>query len=91
MFGPGSTRSPLGWDDPAYNDLVTQADALPIEEAIPLYQQADAYLMEQAPIAPYFHNENLVLIQPSFQGYVTYPTSVADTIYQVEKIYKTES
>ena len=91
VFGPGSTRSPLGWDDPAYNDLVTQADALPIEEAIPLYQQADAYLMEQAPIAPYFHNENLVLIQPSFQGYVTYPTSVADTIYQVEKIYKTES
>ena len=89
VFGQGSTRSPLGWNDPTYNDLVTQADALPIDEAIPLYQQADAYLMEQAPIAPYFHNENLVLIQPSLQGYVTYPTSVVDTVYQVEKIYKT--
>ena len=89
VFGPGSTRSPLGWDDPTYNDLVTQADALPIDQAIPLYQQADAYLMEQAPIAPYFHNENLVLVQPSLQGYVTYPTSVVDTIYQIEKIYKT--
>jgi len=45
--------------------------------------------MEQAPIAPYFHNENLVLVHPSLQGYVTYPTSVVDTIYQIEKIYKT--
>jgi hypothetical protein len=25
------------------------------------------------------------------QGYVTYPTSVVDTVYQVEKIYKTAS
>ncbi len=91
VFGPGSTRSPLGWDNAEFNDLVTQADQLPIEEAIPLYQQADALLTEQAPVAFYLHGENLVLISPSLKGYVTYPTSVVDTVYQMEKIYKTAS
>ena len=89
VFGEGSTRAPLGWNDQTFYDLVNQADALPIDQAIPLYQQADAYLAEQAPIAPYFHNENLALIQPTLQGYVSYPTSVVDTVYQIEKIYKT--
>lgn len=91
VFGPGSTRSPLGWDNAEFNDLVTRADQLPIEEAIPLYQQADAILAEQAPVAFYLHGENLVLISPSLQGYVTYPTAVVDTVYQMEKIYKTSS
>ncbi|MDQ4099319.1 MAG: peptide ABC transporter substrate-binding protein [Chloroflexota bacterium] len=91
VFGPGSTRSPLGWDNAEFNELVTQADQLPIEEAIPLYQQADALLAEQAPVAFYLHGENLALVSPALQGYVTYPTSVVDTVYQMEKIYKTAS
>lgn len=89
VFGPGTTRAPLGWDDPTFNDLVTRADQLPIEEAIPLYQQADAYLAEQAPVAFFRHGENLVLIKPNVKGYVSYPTSIFDTVYQMEKIYKT--
>jgi len=89
VYGPGSTRAPLGWEDQTFYDLVTRADALPIEEAIPLYQQADAYLAEQAPVAFYLHRESLVLIQPTLQGYVSYPTSAVDTVYQAEKIYKT--
>ncbi|MGI8485528.1 MAG: peptide ABC transporter substrate-binding protein [Thermomicrobiales bacterium] len=88
VFGPGSTRAPLGWDDPKFNDLVTKADKLPIDEAIPLYQEADAYLAEQAPVAFYLHDENLTLIKPYIKGYVTYPTSVVDTTYQSEKIYR---
>ena len=88
VFGPGSTRSPLGWDNEEYNALVTEADTLPLEEAIPLYQQADALLAEQAPVAFYLHGESLTLISPQLQGYVSYPTSIVDTRYQVEKIYK---
>lgn len=88
VFGPGTTRAPLGWDDPTFNDLVTQADKLPIEEAIPLYQQADAYLAEQAPVAFFRHGESLVLIKPHLRGYVSYPTTIVDTTYQIEKIYK---
>lgn len=88
VFGPGSTRAPLGWDNTEYNDLIREADQLPIEEAIPLYEQADAILAEQAPVAFYLHGESLVLVNPSLQGYVSYPTSVVDTRYQIEKIYK---
>jgi oligopeptide transport system substrate-binding protein len=88
VFGPGTTRAPLGWNDPTFNDLVTQADQLPIEEAIPLYQQADAYLAEQAPVAFFRHGESLVLTKPQLQGYVSYPTTIVDTTYQIEKIYK---
>jgi oligopeptide transport system substrate-binding protein len=91
VFGPGSTRAPLGWEDQGFYDLVREADALPLEEAIPLYQEADARLAELAPVAFYIHGENLVLVKPNVQGYVTYPTTVVDTLYQVEKIYKTAS
>lgn len=89
VFGPGSTRAPLGWDNADFNALVEEADQLPIEEAAPLYAQADALLAEQAPVAFYLHDESLVLVKPYLQGYVSYPTSVVDTRYQVEKIYKT--
>jgi oligopeptide transport system substrate-binding protein len=89
VFGPGTTRAPLGWDDEHFNELVTEADALPIEDAIPLYKEADAYLAEQAPVAFYRHGENLILIKPNVKGYVSYPTSIFDTTYQFEKVYKT--
>jgi oligopeptide transport system substrate-binding protein len=89
VFGPGTTRAPLGWDDAEFNDLVTRADKLPIEEAIPLYKQADAMLAEKAPVAFYRHGENLILIKPNVKGYVSYPTSIFDTTYQFEKVYKT--
>lgn len=87
VFGPGSTRAPLGWDNQEFYDLVTEADTLPLEEALPLYQEADALLAEQAPAAFYMHGEALVLINPQVQGYVTYPTTIVDTRYQIEKIY----
>lgn len=89
VFGPGSTRAPLGWEDEHFYDLVRQADALPLEEALPLYQEADAYLAENGPSVFYMHGESLVLVSLALQGYVTYPTSVVDTRYQIEKIYKT--
>jgi oligopeptide transport system substrate-binding protein len=89
VFGPGTTRAPLGWNDEKFNELVTQADQLPVDEAIPLYQEADAYLAEMAPVAFFRHGENLLLIKPHIQGYVSYPTSIVDMVYQAEKIYRT--
>ncbi len=89
VFGAGSTRAPLGWNDQHFYDLVSKADALPLEQALPLYQEADAYLAEQAPVAFYLHDENIILIKPAIKGYVVYPTSPMDTVYQMEKIYKT--
>lgn len=89
VFGPGSTRAPLGWENEEFYALVREADTLPMEEAQPLYEQADALLAEQTPVAFYMHGEGLVLLKPYIQGYVSYPTSLVDTTYQIEKIYKT--
>lgn len=87
VFGPGTTRGPLGWHDDTFYDLVNQADKLPIEEAIPIYQQADARLAEMTPVAFFRHGENLILIKPHVRGFVTYPTSIMDTTFQFEKVY----
>ncbi|MDQ3539670.1 MAG: peptide ABC transporter substrate-binding protein [Chloroflexota bacterium] len=87
VFGPGSTTAPLGWENQEFFDLVTRADTMPLEEALPLYSRADALLAEQAPVAFTIHSEGLVLISPQVQGYVTYPTDVVDMRYQIEKIY----
>lgn len=90
VFGPGSTRSPLGWNNQQFYDLVTKADALPIDQAKPLYEQAEALLNEQVPVAFTFHDEVLELISPNVKGYVTYPTEPFDLTFQAEKIYKTK-
>jgi oligopeptide transport system substrate-binding protein len=90
VFGNNSSLAPHGWNDPHFNALVNQADKLPIEEATPLYQQADAYLARMAPVAFYLYAEDLELVKPDVKGYVRYPTAAFDTTWQPEKIYKTK-
>jgi oligopeptide transport system substrate-binding protein len=89
VFGNDSSLAPHGWNDPHFNALVNRADQLPIQEATPLYQEADAYLAQQAAVAFYIHGEDLEVIKPDVKGYVRYPTSPFETVYQPEKIYKT--
>jgi oligopeptide transport system substrate-binding protein len=90
VFANNSSRGPNGWNDPHFNALINKADRLPISEATPLYQQADAYLAEQTPVVFYLHGEGLTLIKPNVKGYVHYPTNPFDTTFQPEKIYKTK-
>lgn len=87
VWGRGSTRAPLGWENEEFYELVEQADQLPMEEAIPFYQQADALLATETPAAFFLHGEGLVLMNPKIQGYVTYPTDLMDTRYQFEKVF----
>lgn len=90
VWGRGSTRAPLGWENEEFYQLVEEADRLPMEEAAPIYAQADALLADEAPGAFYLHGEGLVLLNPKVQGYVTYPTDLMDLRYQAEKIYIAE-
>jgi oligopeptide transport system substrate-binding protein len=90
VFGNHSSLAPHGWNDRHFNALVNQADKLPIEEAAPLYQQANAYLARMAPVAFYLYAEDLELVKPDVKGYVRYPTSAFDTAWQPEKIYMTK-
>ncbi len=87
VWGRGSTRAPLGWENEEFYELVETADQLPMEEAITYYQQADALLATETPAAFFLHGEGLVLMNPKIQGYVTYPTDLMDTRYQLEKVY----
>jgi oligopeptide transport system substrate-binding protein len=89
VFGNNSPNGPPGWDDAHFNALVNKADALPLGEATPLYQQASAYLARQAPVAFYRYGENLDLIKPNVKGYVRYPADPFDMVWQPEKVYKT--
>ena len=89
VFGNNSPNGPRGWNDAHFNALVNKADALPLGEATPLYQQASAYLARQAPVAFFLHGENLDLIKPEVKGYLRYPTDPFDMLWQPEKVYKT--
>ncbi len=90
VFGNNSSLAPYGWNDPHFNQLVNKADKLPIQQAAPIYQQADAYLAKMAPVAFYIHEETLYLIKPNLKGYVRYPTTPIDLNRQIQKIYKTK-
>lgn len=90
-FGNNSAFAPLGWNDVHFNALVNKADALPITEATPLYQEADAYLTEQAPAAFLFHTKWPQLIAPSVKGYDPHPVAGYDFFdEQPEKLYRTK-
>jgi oligopeptide transport system substrate-binding protein len=90
VFGNNSSLAPHGWNDPHFNALVNKADKLPIQEATPLYQQADAYLARMAPVAFSYYDEDLELVKPDVKGFVRYPTAAFDITWQPEKIYKTK-
>lgn len=87
LFGEGSPRRPEGWDNQEFFDLLREADMLPIQEATPLYERADAILAEQTPYIFYLHGEDLTLCSPRVQGYVPSTTSLLNSMYQAEKIY----
>lgn len=89
VFANNSPLAPAGWNDQRFNQLTRRADALPIEEAAPIYAEADAYLAEQTPAAFYLHAETLSLIKPNVKGYVGYVGQPLGLVYQPEKIYKT--
>lgn len=70
LFADNSGLAPRGWNDPKFNALTDQADALPVgPQSAALYEQADAYLAENGPALFYDHTIALTLIQPGVKGY----------------------
>ncbi len=59
-----------GWHDAAYDDLIARAAATAAPTArLELFQQAEARLLEQAPITPVFFGTAAYLIHPSVRGW----------------------
>lgn len=59
-----------GWRDQAYDDLIARAAATADPAArLELFQQAEARLLDQAPITPVFFGAATYLIHPSVHGW----------------------
>ena len=65
---------PPGWQSPVYDELVERARrAMDQEERMRVYQQADAKLIEEAPILPLAYLRFHMLAKPWKRGFRTSP------------------
>jgi oligopeptide transport system substrate-binding protein len=73
-----------GWGDPAYDRLIAAAARSADEsERFALFQQAEAILLEQAPVIPLVFGARTYLKQPAVRGWA--PATMG--IYQYKKVY----
>lgn len=73
-----------GWGDPAYDRLIAEAArTLDPPARYELFQQAEAILLEQAPIAPLVFGARNYLIHPAVRGWEPAPVG----FYQYKKVY----
>ncbi len=80
-----SGNNQTGWASPAYDRLDQEASrTLDPARRRALLQQAEALLMEQAPIAPIFYGARTYLIAPYVQGWV--PSLLGIHRYQFVKL-----
>ncbi|MBI3886775.1 MAG: peptide ABC transporter substrate-binding protein [Opitutae bacterium] len=71
-----------GWGDPAYDALLDRANATVDTSArAALLQQAEALMLDHAPIAPLYFNPHVYLIQPSVKNWHPNPMDHADYRY----------
>ncbi|HZP60519.1 MAG TPA: ABC transporter substrate-binding protein, partial [Opitutaceae bacterium] len=71
MFKSDSGNNETGWANPDYDRLNDEADrALDPARRDALMQQAEALLLDQAPIAPVYYGTRTYLIQPAVNGWV---------------------
>lgn len=70
MFLSDSGNNATGWSDARYDRLVRAAGAeLDPARRLELYQEAEAILLEAAPIAPIYHGASTFLIHPAVRGW----------------------
>ncbi len=71
LFKTGGGNNWTGWGDPAYDRSEDQANVtLDPAQRNTFLQQAEARLLEEAPIAPLFYGTRTYLIQPYVRGWL---------------------
>jgi len=84
LFVSGGGNNWTGWSDAGYDGLIAQAAATPDPAARhELFQQAEARLLEQSPIAPVFFGVRAYLIHPAVKGWE--PSLLG--LHQYKKVY----
>ena len=70
MFVGGGSNNWTGWANPAYDRLIASAAITPEPRArYELFQQAEALLLADAPVAPVFFGVRSYLISPAVRGW----------------------
>ena len=84
MFVGGGTNNWTGWADAGYDGLIhTAATTTAPAARLALFQQAEALLLEQSPVAPVFFGVRSYLIQDRVRGWE--PTLLG--FHQYKKVY----
>lgn len=84
LFVSGGGNNWTGWADPAYDRLIDQAAHTPDAAARrEIFQQAEARLLEQAPVAPVYRGVRACLIHPAVRGWE--PSLLG--LHQYKKVY----
>lgn len=69
MWVAGSQQNKTGWSDPTYDRLVADAQRTPDAEARrALFAQAEARVLDAAPIVPLVYGAKSFLVRPGFRG-----------------------
>jgi len=81
MFVTGGGNNQTGWSNPEYDRLIAQAgQARDQRQRFEYFQQAEAILLDEAPMVPIYHYTHPFLIQPSVQGW--YPNLLDEHPYK---------
>jgi oligopeptide transport system substrate-binding protein len=84
LFVSGGGNNWTGWGHPAYDQLIAAAaKTIDPGQRYELFQQAEALLLEQAPVIPLVFGARNYLIDPSVHGWEPAPLGM----YQYKKIY----
>ncbi|MEI6106448.1 MAG: peptide ABC transporter substrate-binding protein [Opitutae bacterium] len=84
LFVSGGGNNWTGWGNPAYDQLITAAgQTIDPTERYELFQQAEALLLEEAPVIPLVFGARNYLIDPAVRGWE--PAALG--MYQYKKIY----
>jgi oligopeptide transport system substrate-binding protein len=74
-----------GWNDPVYDALIARAATMSdAAERRDFFQQAEALLLEAAPVTPLYHGAQTYLIAPAVQNW--YPASLGSRRYQLLRL-----
>jgi oligopeptide transport system substrate-binding protein len=74
IFATGNGVNGTGWNDPGYDALLAAAQAqLDPSRRLAALEKAEAYLLEQTPIAPVYWGTRTTLVHSSVRGWKNSP------------------
>ena len=82
MWLAGSGNNHTGWTDPAYDAILDRAKTIVnAADRAAVLQQAEAHLLDAAPIIPLYFNTHVYLLHPAVKGWQPTPMDHTDYRY----------